>query len=90
MLCGVEAGVVVADVALARVTVTEAEPHRWLDRLVRHPSVRAARLAVDLADRRRVRRISEMRWCGVTWAELDRPVLLRQRLLAALARAARG
>ncbi len=52
MLCGVEAGVVAADAALARVAVTEAELHRWLDRLVRHLSVRAARLAVDLADGR--------------------------------------
>lgn len=52
MLCGVEAGVVAADAALARGLITEADLHSWLARLVRHPSVRAARLTVDLADGR--------------------------------------
>ncbi len=159
MLCGVEAGVVAADASLARGLITEADLHSWLARLVRHPSVRAARLTVDLADGRsesvgesrtrlllrsfdvgvptpqaevlddngnlvgRVdllyeqqrtivefdgmikygsadgrqaliaekRREDRLRGLGyevvrVTWAELDRPMLLRQRIVAAFAR----
>lgn len=160
MVCGVEAGVVAADAALAGDLVTEADLECWLERLARHPSVRSARPAVEHADRRadspgesrtrlvlhaldvgnpipqvdirddsghlvaRVdflyreqrtivefdelvkyggadgrqalvaekRREDRLRDPGyqvvrVTWAELDRPMLLRHRLLAAFARA---
>lgn len=162
MLCGAEAGVVAADAALARSLVTQEELQDWLGRLSRHPSVRSARLAADLADARsesvgesrtrlvlwsldlgvptpqveirdgsgflvgRVdflyeeqrtvvefdglvkygaaegrqalvaekRREDRLRDLGyqvvrVTWAELDRPVLLKQRIQAAFARAVR-
>lgn len=160
MSCGVEAGVIAADAALAASKVTEPELRTWLGRLVRHPSVGTARLAVDLADARsespgesrtrlvlrsldlgtavpqveicdadghlvaRVdflyepqrtivefdglvkyggaegrqaliaekRREDRLRDLGyqvvrVTWAELDRPITLHQRILAAFARA---
>ncbi len=45
-----------------------------------------------IAEKRREDRLRDLGFqvVRVTWAELDRPVLLRQRLLAAFARAARG
>lgn len=52
MLCGVEAGVVAADAALAANKVSKPELEHWLGRLTRHPGVRAARVAVQLMDRR--------------------------------------
>lgn len=52
MLRGVQAGVIAADAALAANMVTDKELRSWLDRLVHHPSVREARLTVDLADAR--------------------------------------
>ncbi len=52
MLCGVEPGVIAADRALAAGLVTDAALHDGLHMLSRHPSVRDARLVVDLADKR--------------------------------------
>ncbi|MDQ3053028.1 MAG: hypothetical protein M3R66_04145, partial [Actinomycetota bacterium] len=52
MLCGVEAGVVAADAALAAGLVTDADLRECLQRFFRHPSIRDARLVVDLADGR--------------------------------------
>lgn len=52
MRCGVEAGVIAADAALALGLVTDEQLRGGLMRLTRHPSVREARLAVDLADGR--------------------------------------
>jgi hypothetical protein len=163
MICGVEAGVVAADAALAADLISGRDLQIWLERIPHHPSVRAARLAVDLADERsespgesrarlvlgsldlgtprcqveirtedgfligRVdflyeqqrtvvefdglvkyggaegrqvlvaekRREDLLRDLGyevvrVTWAELDRPLILRQRLLAAFGRNVRA
>jgi len=52
MLCGVEAGVVAADAALAGGLVKDADLRQSLQQLFRHPSIRDARLVVDLADMR--------------------------------------
>jgi len=52
MLCGVEAGVIAADAALAAHLVTRQELDIWLARLTRHPTVSAGRMAVELADGR--------------------------------------
>lgn len=51
MLCGVEAGVIAADAALAADIVSHHELRRYLNQLAHYPSVRNAQLAVDLADR---------------------------------------
>lgn len=52
MLCGVEAGLIAADAALAATLVTRQELDSWLARLVRHPSLRDARATIDMADAR--------------------------------------
>lgn len=52
MVCGVEAGVIAADAALAAGLMSGCELEGWLQRLTHHPSVRDARLVVDLADER--------------------------------------
>jgi len=50
--CGVEAGVVAADAALASGSVTMVELRSWLDRLTRRTHLRWASRAVELADPR--------------------------------------
>lgn len=52
MLGGVEVGVVAADAALAAGLVTDADLRECLQQFFRHPSIRDARLVVDLADGR--------------------------------------
>ena len=52
MACGIEAGVVAADAALARGRTTPVELADWLERLSRSPRLTAARQVVALADGR--------------------------------------
>jgi hypothetical protein len=52
MTCGIQAGVVAADAALARAKTTPEELAHWIEQLSRRPRLAWARQAVQLADAR--------------------------------------